>query len=223
LQRRAHADLTNSYVHRPRFTTVVTTYEQRYRPSRPNPLQQIELLTFALLILFSTSRRPPHCGPSPGRTCFRRRVSVLVAIGLASSWATTGCHHRVSILTGVRVFSHLAVCGTLTLEGGRSSGSRRIAAYHIRPGARSAYPRVNGFGAPWLGLCSVRRTTRHSADVEVRARPGERPFLHRADHLSRGAADGAWASALLSIFGWVLVTCRSSALVLGLHSTWLVN
>ena len=121
----------------------------------------------------------------------------------------------------------LAVCGTLTLEGGPIFwvATHRIHHQHSDQPGDPHSPRDGAFWAHmgWILFGEANHNSTRQ-DGEVRARPGQGPVLRLAEQLSLGAAGGArrCCCSRSAACRWC---CGAIFLrvVVGLHATWLVN
>ena len=148
--------------------------------------------------------RRPDLVPHPGRGGLlviqldqpARRGGILLGrrSAWASAWVTTGCT-PIAASRPTKLFEYfLAICGTLTLEGGPIFwvATHRLHHQHSDQPRGSAYaPRQRVLGAHGLDYLRRGASQRHGADVALRARSGEGPVLPLVDDLSLGAADGA--------------------------------
>ena len=149
-----------------------------------------------------------------------------VAVGLGISMG----YHRLHTHRGFKTFKpfeyFLAICGTLTLEGGPIfwvATHRLHHQYSDQPDDPHT-PRVNGF---WAHLGWILFGEAHHNDTTRMARYapdlGKDPFYHwlTTYHWVPLTTLGF---ALLAIGGWGLVNWAIFLrVVVGLHSTWLVN
>jgi fatty-acid desaturase len=149
-----------------------------------------------------------------------------VAIGLGISMG----YHRLHTHRGFktyRLFDYfLAVCGTLTLEGGPIFwvATHRIHHQHSDQELDPHTPRVNGF---WAHIGWILFGEAHHSDTERMSKYA--PDLAK-DPFYRWLTTYHWVPltvlgfALLAVGGWPLVNWAIFLrVVLGLHSTWLVN
>ena len=145
----------------------------------------------------------------------------------ASAWATTGCT-RTAGSRPTELFEYfLAICGTLTLEGGPIFwvATHRLHHQHSDQPLDPHTPRVSGFWAH-IGLDSLRRGAPQRHRAACRA---TRPTSAK-DPFYRWLTTYHWVPltvlgfALLAVGGWPLVNWAIFLrVVVGLHATWLVN
>ena len=121
-----------------------------------------------------------------------------VAVGLGISMGYHRLHTHRGFKTPKLFEYFLAVCGTLTLEGGPIFwvAIHRQHHQHSDQPLDPHTPRVSGFWSHlgWVvfGEAQHNDTAHH---VALRAGPRARPLLPLADHLSLGAADRRWDSS----------------------------
>ena len=112
----------------------------------------------------------------------------------ASASATTGCTRTAGYKTSKAFEYFLALCGTLTLEGGPIFwvATHRVHHQHSDKDGDPHSPREGGFWAHmgWI-LFGDSHHNNTARDVEVRAGPRRGSVLPLAEHVSLRAADGA--------------------------------
>ena len=149
-----------------------------------------------------------------------------MAVGFGISLGYHRLHTHRGFKTSKAFEYFLAVCGTLTLEGGPIFwvATHRQHHQHSDHDGDPHTPRDGGFWAH-VGLDPVRRhpSQQHRADGEVRAGSRRDPFYRWLNtyHYVPLVAVGL---ILLAIGGWPMVFWGIFLrMVFGLHGTWLVN
>ena len=124
---------------------------------------------------------------------------VAVGFGISLGYHRLHTHRSYQVPKWLDYF--FAVCGTLTLEGGPIFwvATHRIHHQHSDTDSDPHTPKHGGFWAHmgWI-LFGEGHHNKTRRAREVRARPRGRPLLSRAQHVSLGAADRAWASSRLA-------------------------
>ena len=158
-----------------------------------------------------------------------------VSVALALYWVAVGLgismgYHRLHTHRGYKTFKwfeyFLAICGTLTLEGGPIFwvATHRLHHQYSDEPEDPHTPRVNGF---WAHMGWIIFGEAHHNDTERMGRYA--PDLGR-DRFYRWLTTYHWVPlttlgfVLLAIGGWGLVNWAIFLrVVVGLHATWLVN
>jgi stearoyl-CoA desaturase (delta-9 desaturase) len=161
---------------------------------------------------------------------WRNLIVALVLYWMAVGLGVSMGYHRLHTHRGFKTFRlfeyFLAICGTLTLEGGPIFwvATHRLHHQHSDQPEDPHTPRVSGF---WAHLGWIIFGEAHHNDTARMARYA--PDLGR-DAFYRWLTTYHWVPltvlgfALLAIGGWGLVNWAIFLrVVLGLHSTWLIN
>jgi stearoyl-CoA desaturase (delta-9 desaturase) len=160
-------------------------------------------------------------------------TNLLVAValyGIAGGFGISMGYHRLHTHRGFKTYKwfeyFLAICGTLTLEGGPIFwvATHRLHHQHSDKAEDPHSPRVSGF---WAHLGWMIFGEANHSNTERMARYA--PDLAK-DPFYRWLTSYSWVPltvlgfTLLAIGGWGLVNWAIFLrVVLGLHSTWLVN
>jgi stearoyl-CoA desaturase (delta-9 desaturase) len=161
---------------------------------------------------------------------WRNLIVALVLYWMAVGLGVSMGYHRLHTHRGFKTFRlfeyFLAICGTLTLEGGPIFwvATHRLHHQHSDQPEDPHTPRVSGF---WAHLGWIIFGEAHHNDTARMSRYA--PDLGR-DAFYRWLTTYHWVPltilgfALLAIGGWGLVNWAIFLrVVLGLHSTWLIN
>ena len=150
-----------------------------------------------------------------------------LAVGFGISLGYHRLHTHRGYKTSKAFEYFLAVCGTLTLEGGPIFwvATHRVHHQHSDHDGDPHTPRDGGFWAH-MGWILFGDTHHNNTALMAKYAPdlARRSVLPLAEHLSLRAARRRSASSLLAIGGWPMVLWGIFLrVVFGLHGTWLVN
>jgi fatty-acid desaturase len=194
-------------------------------PSPASRYSKLSVLTCIVLIVF-------HIGAVAAFWTFSwTNFSVALALYcIAGGFGISMGYHRLHTHRGFKTYKwfeyFLAICGTLTLEGGPIFwvATHRLHHQHSDKEHDPHSPRVSGF---WAHIGWMIFGEAHHSDTARMARYA--PDLGR-DPFYRWLTSYSWVPltvlgfSLLAIGGWGLVNWAIFLrVVLGLHSTWLVN
>ena len=149
-----------------------------------------------------------------------------VGLGISMGYHRLHTHRGFKTSKGFEYF--LAICGTLTLEGGPIFwvATHRLHHQHSDQRRRSAHAARHGGFWAHMGWILFGETHHNDTDAHValRARPRRRTRFYRWLTTYHWVPLTVLGFALLAIGGWALVNWAIFLrVVVGLHATWLVN
>jgi fatty-acid desaturase len=193
--------------------------------SNPSRYSKVSLLTCGVLIWFHV-----QAAVALFEFSWTRLVVALTLYWISVGLGISMGYHRLHTHRGFKTFKlfeyFLAICGTLTLEGGPLFwvATHRLHHQHSDQAEDPHTPRVNGF---WAHIGWIIFGEAHHNDTARMARYA--PDLAK-DPFYRWLTTYHWVPlttlgfVLLAIGGWGLVNWGIFLrVVVGMHSTWLVN